>query len=118
MKIALTRLDATDYGVFGHLFLDDNSFDCVTLENHNLLVNPGTYKVNFYDSPEHGKVPMLEVPGRTFIEIHEGNWERNSKGCILVGHHRDGVAIDDSRSTLKKLINALENKGEIWMTIV
>lgn len=117
VKILLTRLDSTDYGVFGHLELDDHSFDCVTLENHALDIPVGTYPVHFYNSPEHGEVPLIEVPGRTCIEIHEGNWERNSKGCILVGHHRDGDAIDDSRTTLAKLIAALKNKGEMSIVI-
>ncbi len=113
------RLDANDYGVFGHLYLDDNSFDCVTLENHDLLIPAGTYPVKFYVSPVHGEVPLLEnVPGRSLIEIHEGNYQSNSKGCILVAKTRDGNAIDDSKSTLKLLIAAMKNKGELFITIV
>src|SRR4051812_9800604 len=82
MKLALKRLDATDHGLYGHLSTD--GFDCVTLERHDIFIPCGTYKISLYKSPEHGIVPLIEgVPGRSMIEIHEGNFEHNSKGCVL-----------------------------------
>ncbi len=113
--IKLKRLDATDQGIFGHLTMDD--FDCVTLENHNLNIPVGIYKVTLYDSPSHGcKVPWVHVPGREYIEIHPGNYEKDSKGCILVGETRDGFAVDNSRTTFQMLM-AKWPMGEVEIQI-
>lgn len=101
--IRLRRLDATDKGVFGHLEWD--TFDCVTLERHDTLIPEGTYKVTLYDSPRFKRqVPLLAVPGRTFIEIHPANWERELEGCIAVGENRNGFAIEHSRDTFAQMM--------------
>jgi hypothetical protein len=112
LKIRVTRLEYTDYGVFGHLETD--GFDCVTLERDDTLVPPGTYKVTMYDSP-HNKcvVPLLHVPGRSFIEIHVANWETQLQGCIAVGESRDGKGICHSRDAFNQLMSAL-NKAVEW----
>ena len=119
MKLTLTRLDVTDYGIFGHLTCDGDSFNCVTLENHLLNIPAGTYKVSLYDSPEWGySVPILhDVPGRSYIEIHCGNFEKNSKGCILVGMEREGDAIDNSKSAFQSLMTVLKGCDDISITI-
>lgn len=119
MKLFITRTDMTDHGIFGHLTCDGDKFTCVTLENHLLNIPVGTYKVIMYNSPEWGyKVPMLtDVPGRNYIEIHCGNWETNSKGCILVGMCREGFAIDNSKSAFNSLIKVLEGCDDISITI-
>jgi len=119
MKLTIVRIDVTDHGVFGHLSCEGDPFNCLTLENHLLNIPSGTYKVTLYDSPEWGyKVPILhDVPGREFIEIHKGNWETNSKGCILVGMERDGFAIDSSGSAFQSLMNVLKDCDDISVTI-
>jgi hypothetical protein len=112
MKLQLTRLDATDYGVFGHLECED--FDCVTLERDDTLIPPGTYKVTMYDSPANKRiVPMLEVPGRSYIQIHPANFETELKGCIAVGEYREGKGISHSRITFEQLMSAM-NKAVEW----
>lgn len=114
MKLDLVRIDTTDHGIFGHMTCDSDPFECVTLERHDISIPTGTYKVTLYQSPVHGLVPLLQnVPGRGFIEIHEGNWEHDSKGCILVGADRDALdptMIDTSKDTLKKLMTVLTAK--------
>lgn len=117
VKITLKRLDTTDKGIFGHL-TTDNGFDCVTLERHDLFIPEGTYKVSMYDSPTKGLVPLLQnVPGRDMIEIHKGNWETASKGCILVGMKRDGFSIDDSSAAFTGLMQALNKANDIQIQI-
>lgn len=116
MKMILTRVDVSDKGLYGHLDCED--FSCVTLERHDMAIPTGTYRVTLYDSPVHGKVPLLKnVPHRAWIEIHAGNWEKDSKGCILVGTKRDGWAIDNSRIALDNLMKKLVKADEIWLTI-
>ena len=119
VKITIKRLDVTDKGIFGHLSTD-NGFDCVTLERHDIAIPVGTYKAILYNSPDHNNqlVPLLQnVPGRSFIEIHWGNWEKDSKGCILVGTTRDGDAIDASITAFNALMLKLHDTDDITVTI-
>ena len=121
MKLFLKRVDATDHGIFGQLTCDGSPFTCVTLERHDIAIPIGTYIITLYDSPEHGTVPLLhDVPGRSMIEIHEGNWEHNSLGCILVGKNRDALdptMIDTSLVTLAALMDVLKGCNDISITI-
>ena len=118
VKITVVRVDANDKGLFGHL-TTDNGFDCVTLERHDIAIPCGTYKVTMYYSPSHGcMVPLVnDVPKRSMIEIHWGNYEKDSKGCILVGSKRDGFAIDNSRMAFDGLMTHLKGANDIWLTI-
>jgi hypothetical protein len=115
--ITLRRLDCTDQGIFGHLEWD--KFDCVTLERHDIPIPAGTYKVSLYDSPRLGrKVPLLHgVPNRDMIEIHPGNYEHDSLGCILVGENRNGFVIEHSKDTFAQMM-ALWPVGEVEIKII
>lgn len=115
MLLKLTRLDVTDHGIFGKL--ETEGLSCVTLERHDIAIPVGSYKLVLYTSPEHGLVPLLQnVPNRSMIEIHEGNFEHNSKGCILVGRTRTIIegqaAISQSKDTLKQLVQLLQQCQE------
>ena len=102
-------------------------FKCFTLElpwldnaNDVSCIPPGVYKARKYQSPKHGTVILLEdVPDRTFVEIHSGNFTRQILGCILVGDgikHLDTDSIPDvtnSRNTLSKLLIALPREFEV-----
>jgi len=123
MNIKIIRVDVTDHGIYGHLSCDFDPFNCVTLENHTLNIPAGTYGIDMYQSPEHGLVPIVVgVPNRYYIELHEGNFESNSKGCILVGEHRSTIlgqdAIDHSKDTLAKLVALLKDKKDVGLTII
>ncbi len=116
MQINLTRLDCTQEGIFGHITVEGSLFNCVTLERHDIAIPVGSYKISLYNSPVHGLVPLLhDVPGRDMIEIHEGNFEHNSKGCILVGEKRALIegkeAIANSKKTLLALVTLIRIGG-------
>ena len=57
-----------------------------TLEPAN-CIPAGTYEVRLTWSPRFKRwLPeVMNVPGRTGIRIHAGNYPQNTKGCILVG---------------------------------
>ena len=73
--------------------LTDGNFFLYTLENpwldnqKNISCIPcGTYNVVEHNGMRHKNVWRLEgVDGRYSIVIHKGNYERSTKGCILVG---------------------------------
>lgn len=115
MRIQLTRLDITDKGIFGHLSFP--GFDCVTLENDEKEVPCGTYKVTLYQAPTYGLCPLLHVPGRSYILLHPGNWETNSKGCILVGKNRNGYAVEHSRETFRLMMEKWPKEPEVEIEI-
>jgi hypothetical protein len=118
MHIKITRIEVTDKGIFGHLDVD--GFSCVTLEPDDLNIPAGSYRATLYNSPANKTlVPLLhDVPGRSMIEIHCGNWEKDSKGCILVGMKRNGYAIESSRQAFKLLMAKLLGAEDIRVTVI
>lgn len=112
MIISMTRLSSEDHGIFGKLEIEGGPIGIVTLENHLTMIPTGTYSLSWHVSAHLGgkTVPMLnDVPDRTYILIHQGNFETCSEGCILVGSCRDGNAIDSSLAALSKLISYLKS---------
>lgn len=107
--------------------LEFGGFHCLTLElpwkenaNDISCIPAGTYEYVKYDSPRHGAVLLLlDVPGRSMVELHAGNYTRQIEGCILVGDslkYLDGDSILDvtnSKRTLKKLLSLLPHSGTI-----
>lgn len=103
------------------------AFKCFTLElpwKDNLTniscVPAGIYPYTKYDSPKHGLVLLLEdIPDRTFIEIHAGNYTRQILGCVLPGDgikYLDNDSIPDvvnSRTTLRRLLAVVPERGHI-----
>jgi hypothetical protein len=108
-------------GIFGHLVTD--GFDCVTLENGAMAIPTGEYSVGVYDSPHAGHpLPILQdVPGRSFVEIHCGNYPEDSKGCILVGMRRVQNTIEQSKLAFNQLFPliqaAIGRKEPVTLTI-
>jgi Family of unknown function (DUF5675) len=65
--------------VTGKLYLNDVYF-CDTTESK--IIPPGRYYARIYKSPKlKHNVILLDVPGRTGIEIHAGT---RSTGCIIL----------------------------------
>lgn len=50
---------------------------------------------------------ITNVPGRDEIEIHWGNYVTQTKGCVLVGEHKDKAMILDSRLAFDALFDKL-----------
>ena len=83
-------------------------------------VKKGTYKVEKYQSPTKGEVLLLKnVDGRSYIEIHSGNFYDDINGCILVGFgfkdlDKDGIQdVTESRKALDLLLSMLPNKIDL-----
>lgn len=109
----------------GRLWCD--GFQCFTLElpwadnKQNMSCIPsGQYKYKYKESPNHGRCLQLEgVEGRTLIQVHSGNYTRNTLGCILVGAgivdiDGDGKPdVTNSRTTLDKLLQVAGKEGII-----
>jgi Family of unknown function (DUF5675) len=93
----------------GTLSLDGQQF-CFTLEPTALLIAAGTYPVKLQFSPRFNRrTPwILDIPGRTAIEIHGGNEAINSLGCIEVAEKRiNEYEIYDSKPATDAIEHAL-----------
>lgn len=91
--VTLTRKTSTSKEIIGELRTADGKFGCDTLElawknnARNISAIPtGTYTVKKTFSFKFGNVYEIQnVPNRTAIYFHEGNYFFNSLGCILLG---------------------------------
>lgn len=103
-----------------------SGFRCVTLERPWLdneqsisCIPEGTYTYFYRDSPTNGPVLELEnVVNRTHIQIHIGNWVKNSVGCILLGRSfkldpGKEPMITSSGDTVKAFLKDVPSKGVI-----
>jgi len=97
--VTLTRGPSTNHGTRGLLYTPDANWHALELpwrdnEPNFSCIPAGTYDCVWHHSPSKGWVyKVLNVPGRTHILIHIGNWAGDTKkgfkskslGCILLG---------------------------------
>ena len=111
MTIELRRYFKGDDRVLGVMLINGTQF-CYTLEPHN-CIPVGEYEVRITWSPRYKRwLPeILNVPGRTGIRIHSGNYPRDTKGCVLVGERYSDYIIK-SRATMANLLTAFNEHGK------
>jgi hypothetical protein len=93
MKLTLYRLRENTNGTFG-ILSNESICICLTLERAWLDNKPdvscipdGSYKCKRHVSEHFGEgFEVLNVPNRTDILFHTGNWMTDSKGCIILGY--------------------------------
>lgn len=126
--VYLLRTQTSDQGTKGVLITD--GFMCKTLElpwrdNQRSIscIPEGEYNVVIRQSPRYGSVYWItEVPNRSWILIHAGNWagdvEKGFKthvnGCVLLGKNHgflaEQLAVLSSRVTVRKFRNTMVDK--------
>ena len=121
-------------GVLGQLFSGDH-FLCYTLEPpedrpEHPCIPAGTYKLSLAFSPHftpvlgHDMIHVEDVPGRSNILIHPGNYLRDTLGCIMPGRtfSTDGpeyeiYASRDAYSMLYPLVSGAILSEGVTLTI-
>ena len=132
MKLILTRhARRADYTI-GRLEDENGMKVCDTLEPtwrdykggdlkipKKSAIPEGTYRVVVTKSRRFQKyLPLLVgVHGFEGVRIHSGNTNKDTEGCILVGHNLQVGKVLWSRITLEKLMKLIENEKEIYLTI-
>ena len=100
--------------------LNAGEFRCFTLElppngnQQNISCIPeGCYDCKKVKSPSLGHcIEIQNVPNRTFIRIHKGNYTRQIQGCVLVGEALKDIDADfvidvaNSKSAFDNLMKA------------
>ena len=130
IKVIIDRLNYSEKQTEGLLTVYDGSeiiFNCWTLELPNLnnqkrvsCIPKGTYEVVKRSSTKYkAHFHVLNVPNRSYILIHNGNYNYHTKGCLLVGKtlkdiNNDGLRdVTSSKVTLNKLNKILPNDFEL-----
>lgn len=131
LSLLIDRYDDSGTQTLGKLYILENGyksiFNCDTLElpwkNNNTQVSCiplGEYVVVKRWSPARGNhLHILDVPGRTWVLIHAGNYHTDILGCVLVGSdlkdlNKDGeLDVINSRITLNKILNILPSQVKL-----
>lgn len=131
MKAKLLRLKQEEKQTLGNLLFYDNdvnlllSVKCLELpdrDNRNSIsrIPRGKYICKLRYSDKYGWHFILEdVPGRTYILIHFGNFYRDTRGCIIVGNNFtdiDGDGFRDvtsSKKTMQRILAISSREFEL-----
>lgn len=76
----------------------------------------GEYVLAYQDSPKFGhRLHVIDVPGRSHILIHKGNWQNETRGCVMVadriGMTSGGCCGFQSKRALQLIEAALKPPG-------
>lgn len=135
-KLVIKRFEKNEHGTFGKAYLHKDK-ECLdffyTLEpcgeptSESGLNRPipfGTYNARFRYSPKFSpklnglKLPILsndEVSEQRLILIHQGNYKKDTQGCILLGTGvmGDYVGISNSKVAIQNLCKLLDSNDFI-----
>lgn len=93
------------------------------IEGSDKRIKAGTYKLLPYSSPKYPNVYELRnVPGRTYILIHAGNYHKDTLGCLMPGKTWGSVAkshyyVGNSKSALKEIFTEIASYKKISINI-
>lgn len=126
MVIKLRRISDSGKQTLGHLTLPNGKiYHTLELpwrnnEKQVSCIPKGIYKVQKRNSPKYGAhFHILDVPNRSFILIHHGNYFTDILGCVLVGTglkdlNGDGqLDVTNSRTAMQQLNAALPDNFSI-----
>lgn len=80
----------------------------------------GTYVIDtkFVSAKFRGRRLCLKgVPCFSSILIHEGNYPKDTQGCILVGYYRNRGVIINSRQVLQRILSKVPSGSRAEITI-
>lgn len=126
MELTLNRTKLLPTSTLGTLNVD-GIFFCYTLERPTsdsggeapYSIPSGEYVVAMRWSPRHNmNVPgIMDVPGRTDIEIHPANYPSQLLGCVAVGHTQDTDYVGESVLAFQALMEKIQNEKDLTITI-
>ncbi|WP_432455086.1 DUF5675 family protein [Agarivorans sp. QJM3NY_29] len=118
LKIKVTRLKQGTKSTLGSLKIDGIAKSWYVLEpggpdsqqeGSDQRINTGSYKLKPYNSPKYKNVyQLLNVPGRTNILIHAGNYHQDTLGCLMPGNTSGKSSsgeynVGNSRTAMKEI---------------
>lgn len=112
MKIEVIRHYFSESYTIGKLYIDGDYF-CDTLEpstsvKEHPAVKTGIYSLSIVWSPKFGcYMPRIEVPNRSGILFHVGNYPHDTKGCVLLGMNTIKGSVTASKVTFNSFFDML-----------
>ena len=134
--ILIERYSHEEKQTIGNLYLLDSnqaiihrwdSLELPWLDNQRNIscIPEGTYRAHVHYSPTFGKCLWIKnVPNRSEILVHYGNFHSDILGCVLIGKNlkdinKDGhIDVTSSRDSMRELLYALGDKESIKLKIV
>jgi hypothetical protein len=120
MKVDIVRKVETSESITGEFWLNGVK-ECYYLEpsrntpfySGHPCIEAGTYQVVLTMSPHLGYVcpEVLNVPGRTEIRWHIGNYPKEVLGCCVVGTALGTNQVENSRTAFDALMAKLEGQN-------
>ncbi|MGP1484904.1 MAG: DUF5675 family protein [Campylobacter sp.] len=87
--------------------------DCAQA-NQNRRIPQGDYKILWHKSPKFNRtLPLLynqNVSKSRYILIHNGNYQKDTQGCILLGNLATDEGVFNSNATMSKFLQLTINK--------
>ena len=127
IQLRLFRQFHNDTCVIGRLDYENHYF-CETLELPTRAVKilgktgipKGEYKIRLKISPRTGMLTpwLIGVPNFSNIQIHIGNFPRNTDGCILLGYVRGDNCVYRSTDAFTELMKRLVTDDDISIHIL
>ena len=129
MKLQLKRFLFTDKSIIGRLFIN-GVFTCYILENPYLnnekyisCIPIGTYDYVIRDGVKAGSKykyfhpHIINVPNRSLILIHPGNYPKDTLGCLLPGDSYQKDVVWSSRKAFDRIMDEIQmTSGTIIIT--
>jgi len=135
MKILIDRYSPEEKQTIGKLYLLENnssvidswdSLELPWLNNQNYIscIPKGSYKAKKHNSPKFGECLWIQdVPNRSEILIHKGNYYTDILGCVLIGTglsdiNKDGeIDVVSSKTAIGELLSYLKEVDGIMIEI-
>lgn len=134
MKVIVIRKWQTDLSTIAELRIKGTDFTGYTLEpagpdtttpNQNKRVPEGIYKMRWYNAikpslAKYNPLPLIyndQVAESRLILFHNGNYPKNTDGCLLVGTTRGPNVVNASVTKLKEFKKILQSVSADEITV-
>ncbi len=131
MELKVKRTDYTDISTIGDFYVDEEWFsfaleDCVRPDGVKIpgktAIPAGRYQVTIDQSVRFGRAMphILNVPNFEGVRIHQGNYAKDTEGCLLLGYTKDKDFVGKSVAAFNAFFGELRDgllQGECWLTI-
>jgi hypothetical protein len=126
MDLLLTRNRFTNDGVFGELKQLSGILVCMTLE-HSYSGIPklpdgsytcvrGLHQLEGHPDP-FMTFEIANVPGHSKILFHQGDWQTDSEGCVLLGMQSDATRIYSSHIAFENFMTLQGDSSSFLLTV-
>lgn len=122
--LIILRYESGPSGTFG-VAIHECTWLCHTLEPgqrdgaRGNAVRAGRYALTWEWSPKFGrKLPTIVCPGRSGLRFHQGNYVRDTSGCVLVGGGRGASWLNNSSAALGEFTQYLVSHNITHVCII